>query len=131
MYCSSHILKEGPGTPLVFLHGFLGKSEDWEGVISHLTHCPCIGVDLPGHGLSSFHETFDFSPPAPRFHLIGYSMGGRLAMQYALRFAERIDRLLLIGAHPGLKTEKEKKERLQSDAKWADLLLHLSIDEFL
>jgi 2-succinyl-6-hydroxy-2,4-cyclohexadiene-1-carboxylate synthase len=120
------ILKEGPGTPIVFLHGFLGKSEDWEAVCSYLPPCPCIGFDLPGHGSSPFMKEFDLDLPS--FHLVGYSMGGRIALQ---RFAKQAKTLTLMSVHPGLKTEEEKKERLKSDQKWADLLLELPIDEFL
>ena len=127
----SRILKHGPGVPLVFSHGFLGKSTDWEAVSALLPPCLCIGIDLPGHGSSPFSETFDFLLPSSRFHLIGYSMGGRLALQYALRYPDRIDRLFLISTHPGLTSEEEKKQRLASDQTWADLLLHLPIDEFL
>src|SRR3990167_2420505 len=94
--CSTKLLKQGPGVPLVFLHGFLGSSRDWEPVCSYLPPCQCIGIDLPGHGDSPFVETFNFPIPTPQFHLIGYSMGGRLAMQYALRYPERIASLLIV-----------------------------------
>jgi len=58
-------------------------------------------------------------------------MGGRLAMQYALRFPERIAQLIIASAHPGLSTEEEKEKRLLGDAEWARQLLELPIDEFL
>jgi 2-succinyl-6-hydroxy-2,4-cyclohexadiene-1-carboxylate synthase len=131
MTCKTILLKKGPGIPLVFLHGFLGNSADWESVCSYLPPCHCIGVDLPGHGSSPFSPTFEFDPPAPKFHLIGYSMGGRLAMQYALRFPERIAQLIIASAHPGLLSVVEKEKRKESDAEWARLLLELPIDEFL
>lgn len=117
--------------PLVFLHGALGNRNDWTQVLSYLPETPCICIDLPGHGDAPFVETFDFAPPAPKFHLIGYSMGGRLAMQYALRHPGRIDKLLIASAHPGLATEEERMKRLESDAKWAKLLMESPIDEFL
>ncbi len=100
MTCSTINLKNGPGIPLVFLHGFLGNSADWEAVLSYLPDCPCFGVDLPGHGSSPFSTTFDFDPPAPKFHLIGYSMGGRLALQYALRYPDRIAGLAIASRTP-------------------------------
>ncbi len=119
------ILKDGTGIPIVFLHGFLGKSEDWLAVVSHLPN-PCIGYDLPGHGDSPFEP--DFSIDLPSFHLVGYSMGGRIALQ---KFRNQALSLTLLSVHPGLKTEKEKRERLKSDAVWTELLLKLPIDEFL
>lgn len=124
-------LKKGSGIPLVFLHGFLGRALDWEAVCSYLPSCHCVGVDLPGHGSSPFSPTFEFEPPAPKFHLIGYSMGGRLAMQYALRYPDRIARLAIVSAHPGLSSQAERQQRLKTDAEWAKLLMELPIDEFL
>ncbi len=117
--------------PIVFLHGFLGSSSDWGPVRSHLSEFQTIALDLPGHGKSPFTERFEIDCGADRFILIGYSMGGRLAMRYAAEHPERIESLILISAHPGLTSEDEKKERLLSDAKWAKLLFDLPIDEFL
>ena len=123
------ILKEGPGLPLVFLHGFLGTAADWAPVCAKLPPCLCIGLDLPGHGKSPFMEIFDID--IPRFHLIGYSMGGRIAMMYAAKHPEQIASLTLMSAHPGLKTDEEREKRRENDAAWAQLLFELPIDEFL
>jgi len=131
VFCSIHPLKEGTGVPLVFLHGFLGCSADWKEVVSYLPSWPCFGVDLPGHGTSPFFPVFDFISPAPKFHLIGYSMGGRLALRYALDHPERIEQLFIASAHPGLATSEERKKRLENDARVAKELLELPIDEFL
>lgn len=115
------ILKEGFGIPIIFLHGFLGKAEDWLPVCSYLPPCNCIGFDLPGHGDSPFEPEFTL----PISHLVGYSLGGRIALRHpALTHT-------LLSVHPGLKTEEEKLARLKSDLNWADLLLQLPIDEFL
>lgn len=131
MPCSTITLKNGPGIPLVFLHGFLGSSTDWKAVLSYLPDCHCIGVDLPGHGSSPFSPVFDFEPPAPKFHLVGYSMGGRLALQYALRYPDRIARLAIASAHSGLASAEERAKRLKNDGEWAKRLVELPIDEFL
>ncbi|MBI5273150.1 MAG: alpha/beta fold hydrolase [Chlamydiia bacterium] len=117
--------------PLVFLHGMLGRCEDWLSVCSFLPPCPCIAIDLPGHGLSPFSSEFAFIPPAKKFHLIGYSLGGRLAREYALRYPSHVESLCLISTHPGLAIEEERKERLQKDAAWAELIRQLPIEEFL
>lgn len=119
-------IKKGPGIPLVFLHGFLGSPQDFLPVCSYLPRCTCIGISLPGHNNTPF--TPHFTIPLPRFHLIGYSLGGRIALQ---KFRHQAESLTLISTHPGLHTEEEKKMRLQSDQAWADLLLQLPIDEFL
>ncbi len=123
------ILKKGPGIPIVFFHGFLGTAADWEPVCSYLPSCHCIGYDLPGHGKSPFME--DFTIDIPRFHLVGYSMGGRIAMACAAKHPEQIVSLILLSAHPGLKSDEEKQKRMASDREWAKLLLELPIDEFL
>jgi 2-succinyl-6-hydroxy-2,4-cyclohexadiene-1-carboxylate synthase len=123
------ILKKGPGIPLIFLHGFLGAPQDWEPVISHLPSCLCIALELPGHGASPF--TSDFAIPYEKFHLIGYSMGGRLAMQYARKFPRKIASLAIASAHPGLLKSCEKQARLEQDRRWAKKLLTLPIDQFL
>lgn len=126
-------LTKGSGPPLVFLHGFLGTSADWKPVCSFLPQANCFGVDLPGHGMSSFTPHFyDMMPlfDAP-IHLIGYSMGGRLAIEYAKRYPERIDQLTLLSTHPGLKDPEEKRMRLEHDRKWASRLLHDDFDAFL
>ena len=123
-------LKEGAGIPLVFLHGFLGTSSDWDSVCSHLPPSLCYGVDLPGHGASPFTE--NFAEEMPDFgvcHLIGYSMGGRLAMQYAERFPEKIASLTIASAHCGLSSEEEKQKRRLHDEKWAADIL--PFDPFL
>lgn len=122
-------LKGGRGIPLVFFHGFLGRSDDWKPVSSFLPAASCIGIDLPGHGDSPFMKEFDID--IPHFHLVGYSMGGRIAMAYAAKHPEQIASLTLMSSHPGLKSEEEKQKRLASDQEWAKLLLELPIDEFL
>ena len=120
------VLKEGPGVPIVFLHGFLGRSEDWLEVCASLPPCRCIGIDLPGHGDSPFEP--DFTIDLPQFHLVGYSMGGRIALQ---KFKDKALTLTLLSTHPGLKDAEERDARRESDAVWAKKLLHLPIDEFL
>jgi 2-succinyl-6-hydroxy-2,4-cyclohexadiene-1-carboxylate synthase len=122
----SRQLKKGSGIPIVFLHGFLGNSSDWDEVCKYLPECNCIGYDLPGHGNSSFTEHLQID--LPYFHVVGYSMGGRLALTLP---KEKIASLTLLSVHPGLKTEEEKKQRWESDQKWATLLRELPIDEFL
>jgi 2-succinyl-6-hydroxy-2,4-cyclohexadiene-1-carboxylate synthase len=125
-------LTKGSGTPIFFLHGLLGSSVDWVPVCSDLSDHLCIGVDLPGHGDSPFTESFneELLKIAPKCHLVGYSMGGRLAMGFAAAYPERIASLTLISAHFGL-PESERAARLKIDELWAKRLLELPIGEFL
>jgi 2-succinyl-6-hydroxy-2,4-cyclohexadiene-1-carboxylate synthase len=66
----------------------------------------------------------------PRFTLVGYSQGGRIALHAALAMPERIDRLVLIGASPGLEDEAERADRRAADERLAEQIETLSIEEF-
>jgi len=55
--------------------------------------------------------------------LIGYSMGGRLAIEAALQAPGAFESVVALSAHPGLDTDDEKKARREEDAAWAELLL--------
>jgi len=112
---------------VVFLHGFLGTGNDWTEVIKHLPF-PCMTFDLPGHGnsLPDF-DLFAEMEKLPPFHLVGYSMGGRLCLQYSGKTLS----LTLISTHLGLQTELEKQERLSKDQVTAEQILSTPIDQFL
>ncbi len=115
--------------PLVLLHGFLGTKADWDPVCSHLEEFECILGELPGHGKTPFtKDFFNLIPALPKMHLIGYSMGGRLAMQYAQAFEDRIASLTILSAHRGLQDGKEK--RLMLDQQWSKKIVG-SFDDFL
>ena len=51
----------------------------------------------------------------PRAGVVGYSMGGRLALHLALRHPDRVGKLVLFSASPGLKTEDERTARREVD----------------
>ncbi len=112
---------------LVFLHGILGTKKDWDEVIKQLPY-QCLTFDLPGHGSSPIDfDLFGEMKKLPPFHLVGYSMGGRIALQYP----GKILSLTLISTHLGLKTDQEKLARLKKDHKTAEEILSMPIDEFL
>jgi 2-succinyl-6-hydroxy-2,4-cyclohexadiene-1-carboxylate synthase len=125
--------------PLVFLHGFLGVKEDWEEVIDLLKdrYC-CYALDLPGHGESPYEEHFMESifvtihtlkiPPSP---IIGYSMGGRLALFLKEYFPKQFKELVLLGAHPGLTDEASKRLRWYQDLNWSMILDTQPFETFL
>jgi len=111
---------------LTFLHGFLGVKEDWEGITEHL-NAPYRCLTLPGHKGRSLNLN-DFEDEIGNgVTLVGYSMGGRLAMHYAKKYPHRVKNLILLSANPG----EEGKKRLKQDEKWARLLEDEGMDRFL
>lgn len=116
---------------LLFLHGFMGDWRDFAPIVQALSDrfC-CLAVDLPGHGktiVTGNDEQYGMKPTAAalvawldrlqisRCGLVGYSMGGRLALYLALHFPDRFPRVVLESASPGLKTDRERQARLQRD----------------
>ncbi|OED42925.1 2-succinyl-6-hydroxy-2,4-cyclohexadiene-1-carboxylate synthase [Endozoicomonas sp. (ex Bugula neritina AB1)] len=118
---------------LVLLHGFMGSTEDWQRLTDYLqSHFYIILIDLPGHGNSALNDVSGFADFSYRleqllggfdlesFSLMGYSLGGRLAMAFAQQTSQCVDVLLLEGAHPGLVVDAEREQRRISDQQWAD-----------
>jgi len=108
--------------PLILLHGFTQTSRSWDPILPHLSGArSVIRVDLPGHGLST-HADADLISTAAlvvetcgRGTVVGYSMGGRIALHIGLDHAEFVDRLILIGATPGIVDADERHERRRQD----------------
>ena len=139
--------ERGPkgGRTLVFLHGFMGGARDWNPFIHSLFPAfRCLAVDLPGHGesvsltseaysmsgaIASLRETLS-NRRAQQPILIGYSMGGRLALAYGCAFACDVSGLLLESASPGIEDIKQRQERLNIDRLRAQDIL-LDYDRFL
>jgi pimeloyl-ACP methyl ester carboxylesterase len=102
----------GSGDPLVLLHGFTGSAADWAGVLGDLARDRrVVTVEHRGHGGSTntgdaatyrFDQLVDdFAGVAdalqlPPFDLLGHSMGGIVAMRYALRHGDRLRSLILM-----------------------------------
>ena len=63
--------------------------------------------------------------------IVGYSMGGRLALYFALRHSERCSGLFLESASPGLESPQERNERRRTDEEKATRLESGNFDEFL
>jgi 2-succinyl-6-hydroxy-2,4-cyclohexadiene-1-carboxylate synthase len=118
-------------TTVLFLHGFLGCGADWAPIIEGLgAEFHCIAPDLPGHGgatLDALAGKCGFIATAkallkrldkeqvPQCALVGYSMGGRIALYLALRYPHRFPRVALESASPGLREESERAPRREQD----------------
>ena len=122
---------------LVLLHGFTQTRQSWRRTVQALHgRYRALAPDLPGHGQSTYRTaSFDAATayiralaPATRFTLAGYSMGGRIALHAA--FALHPERLILIGASPGLQDPDERAARKLADDALADRIEAIGIEAF-
>ncbi|TEW53373.1 2-succinyl-6-hydroxy-2,4-cyclohexadiene-1-carboxylate synthase [Psychromonas sp. RZ22] len=133
---------------LVFLHGFLGNRKDWQTTIDQLKDSfHCVTIDLPGHGRSvattasitngfeNCHKLIAFTLEQlniQAYSLIGYSLGGRIALDYARSQNDpRLQHLILESSHIGLDNETDKTNRYQFDLAWAERFATQSVEESL
>jgi 2-succinyl-6-hydroxy-2,4-cyclohexadiene-1-carboxylate synthase len=116
---------------IVFLHGFTGSTETWSETIDLLKgNYHAVAVDLIGHGKTTAPldpsrysmekqvadlETLFSRLNLSKFTLLGYSMGGRIALSYTLNYPERVSSLILESSTPGLQTDVERIERMNKD----------------
>ena len=102
----------GEGPVVVLIHGMAGSSTTWEPVIPLLAHeCTVVAPDLLGHG-GSAKPAGDYSLGSlasgvrdllvalghERATIVGQSLGGGVAMQFAYQFPERCERLVLVSS---------------------------------
>jgi 2-succinyl-6-hydroxy-2,4-cyclohexadiene-1-carboxylate synthase len=118
---------------VLFLHGFAGAPAMWHPIAEAAAERVDISVrfaTLPGHGLEPQGMEGDFEHAvdalfsafggSPRPVVVGYSLGARLALGMAARHASVSP--LLIGTHPGLVSEPERRARRAWEAEQAALL---------
>ena len=100
---------------LVLLHGFTQTGASWDGVVRELAgRYRALAPDLGAGPWEAELDRLEAVAP-PAFTLAGYSMGGRLALALALRIPERVQRLVLVSASPGLSDEGERAARREAD----------------
>lgn len=144
----SHQWHAEQGTPVVFLHGLLGSQQDWQAVLQHLQNFPKIRpltIDLPFHGQSEhitctdfaelrmqLHTTLENTVGSQPFYLVGYSLGGRAALDYVLNSHNpNLLGTILEGANIGLTSETERQTRWQNDCQWANRFRQEPIEKVL
>ncbi|MCY4663922.1 MAG: 2-succinyl-6-hydroxy-2,4-cyclohexadiene-1-carboxylate synthase [Acidimicrobiaceae bacterium] len=129
------------GVPVVVLHGFTGSARAMDPLTERLAvrlHARIICPDLVGHGRSGVPEDPDFYRveamaaqiaglagmlDRDTFHLVGYSMGGRVALTLGCAASQRLRSLTLIGASPGIADPVERRRRVEADAARAERIL--------
>jgi pimeloyl-ACP methyl ester carboxylesterase len=102
----------GEGPVVVLIHGMAGSSQTWDAIIPHLAqHATVVAPDMLGHG-GSAKPRGDYSLGAlasgvrdllvalghERATIVGHSLGGGVAMQFAYQFPERCERLVLVSS---------------------------------
>ncbi|HEV2452920.1 MAG TPA: alpha/beta fold hydrolase [Verrucomicrobiae bacterium] len=108
-----HFKQLGRGRPLVMLHGLFGSLDNWLGVASRLAEkFSVLLLDQRNHGLSPHSAEMNYSVMAgdvaeffdrqklERAHVLGHSMGGKTAMQFALSFPARVEKLVVVDITP-------------------------------
>lgn len=106
----------------------------WRGyecvALSILGHSPkCVGNG--GESFSDEVERLAKEIPPGNHHLIGYSLGARLALTLAIRCPNRIGKLTLIGGTPGIESAQERTQRRIADKVWIDTLRENGIEAFV
>ncbi|WP_235562296.1 alpha/beta fold hydrolase [Methylophilus sp. Leaf414] len=95
--------------PLVLIHGLFGSADNWGNIAKHFAqHFQVISIDLRNHGRSPHSESQSYADMADdllelcdvldleQIHLLGHSLGGKVAMQFATQYPERVSKLIVV-----------------------------------
>ena len=148
------VTESGPaaGVPVVVLHGFTGSAQAMAPLTEPLAArlaARIICPDLVGHGRSEVPDELDLyrvesmagqvagladALGCETFHLVGYSMGGRVALRLGCTASQRLRSLTLIGASAGIADPAERRLRTEADearARWVATDLGAFVDEWM
>ncbi len=142
-----HVRVVGDGAPVVVLHGFTGSIETMHDISDALaTTRRVVAVDLLGHGMSDAPvETAAYAMEAEASRLlavldhlrfatvdvVGFSMGGRVALSLGVAAPQRISSLVLIGARAGFTDGPERAARVGADAALANRVETVGVAAFV
>lgn len=134
-------------TPVLLLHGFLGCKDDWHTVATSLQSGRRLAVfDLPGHGpAADVQEDLDCSMDsachrieavlealdAPRGHIVGYSLGARIALYFAVTRPSCVASLVLESGSAGIEDEAARAARRSDDEGRASALERDGLEAFV
>ena len=103
----------GSGTPLIILHGLFGSLDNWHTLSKRFAaDFRVFAIDQRNHGRSPHDDTFTYTAMAedlveffddnelPEASLLGHSMGGKTAMEFALAHPERVTKLVVVDIAP-------------------------------
>jgi len=113
MFIRLHFESYGEGAPLIILHGLFGSLENWRTMARKLgSHFRVIVVDLRNHGKSPHCDDFNCQLMAEDLRvfmeehclasacLLGHSLGGKVAMRFALAWPELVEKLVVVDIAP-------------------------------
>lgn len=108
-----HYQSYGQGRPLIVLHGLFGSSTNWNSLSKALAaHYRVLAVDQRNHGSSPHSDELSYTLLAEDLrefmqqqslesvYLLGHSMGGKTAMEFALRYPASVERLIVVDIAP-------------------------------
>jgi 2-succinyl-6-hydroxy-2,4-cyclohexadiene-1-carboxylate synthase len=127
---------------LLLLHGFTGSPASWSRVTTgSSTGVTVLAPSLVGHGdqahadIAGFDDEVDriasLASSTRRWHVAGYSLGGRIALSLLVRHPNLFFGATLIGAQPGLSSESARAERRAADERWCSVLRERPLPEFV
>lgn len=134
--------RRGAAHRIVLVHGFTQTAASWDPVACLLRdrlrpEPDVMALDAPGHGsrhdvhLGLVDGALAIGDEGGRATYIGYSMGGRLCLHLALARPDLVERLVLIGATPGIEDPDERADRRARDDDLAGELERIGVDAFL
>ena len=142
-----HAEISGGGAPVLILHGFTGSTRTVAGIAAGLEgDFRTIRIDLVGHGRSEAPRNLAaYTVPgcveqlgraldaldANRVHLVGYSMGGRVALSLCAAHPSRVRSALLVGTSAGIEEDPAREARIRDDERLADRIESEGVARFV
>jgi len=138
-----HIKVKGEGKPIICLHGFSENLSTWEFI--RLDGHQLVLIDLIGHGKSDKPKLLKYYSVKvmirhlnmiisqlglKRYSILGYSMGGRIALAYALTYPKEINKLILENASYGEDGFLKRLKRRRNDLNLARSIERNGIEWF-
>ena len=117
-----HFKDYGNGPPLIILHGLFGSLDNWHSTSVKLAaQFHVFAVDQRNHGNSPHASEMSYPAMAndldefmrahgpARAHMLGHSMGGKTAMEFALRYGDRVEKLIVVDIAPRAYSPRHEK----------------------
>lgn len=134
--------EQGEGEYFTILHGLYGSSDNWNNIAKMLSdEFKVIAVDLPNHGRSPKTEQFNLSflgdsvydflkqKNIKKTHLLGHSLGGKIALEIASKYPQIVDKLIIVDIAPRNYLKNEFQER-ENHEKIINILKNVDLSKY-